>query len=397
MPQSATIRSVAQAWRLIKEMQLQGYEWAEEDYRQAGRRGIGMFLEAQMRNHIDLYLAEMAQNGASDRRNGSFRRHLLTEVGDILLHVPRTRSYSAVKVLRAYARRTSSVDRLILACFVLGLSTRKVGRALLSILGEPISPSAVSRIAQALDQAVAAFHRRPIPEGYRALILDGVVLARKTGAGAIRRPILVALGLREDGKKEILDFRLVPGESTAAWETFVTDLYRRGLSGSRLQLICADGGKGLQAALALVYPNIPVQLCWAHKSRNILASVRKGDQEAVKADLGRISHADHIVEARSWARHLRARWEKIYPKAVASLQRDLEDLLQFFLFPDPTWRSAIRTTNAIERSFREVKRRTRPMGVFSDRASMERILYAIFAYENLNAGVGAPLLLTQSC
>jgi transposase-like protein len=146
------------------------------------------------------------------------------------------------------------------ACFVLGLSTRKVGRALLSILGEPISPSAVSRIAQALDQAVAAFHKRPMKDGYRVLLLDGVVLARKTGAGAIRRPILVALGLREDGRKEILDFRLVPGESTQAWETFLTDLSRRGLSGSRLQLICADGGQGLQGALALVYPNIPVQL-----------------------------------------------------------------------------------------------------------------------------------------
>ncbi|MGQ9655703.1 MAG: transposase [Thermodesulfobacteriota bacterium] len=162
-------------------------------------------------------------------------------------------------------------------------------------------------------------------------------------------------------------------------------------------MICADGGQGLQAALALVYPNIPVQLCWAHKSRNLLASVRKNDHRAVKADLGRISHAQHIVEARSEAGGFRQRWEKIYPKAVACLQRDLEDLLQFFLFPDPTWRSSIRTTNAIERSFREVKRRTRPMGVFSDRASMERILYAIFAYENLNAGVGAPLLLTQSC
>ncbi|MGQ9655702.1 MAG: transposase [Thermodesulfobacteriota bacterium] len=177
-----------------------------------------------MRNHIDLYLAEMAQKGASDRRNGSLSRHLLTEVGDILLHVPRTRCYSAVKVLRAYARRTSSVDRLILACFVLGLSTPKVGWALLSILGEPTSPSAESRIARALDQAVAAFHRRPMPNGYRVLILDGVVLVRKTGAGAIRRPILVALGLREDGKEEILDFRLVPGESAQAYQTFLTDL-----------------------------------------------------------------------------------------------------------------------------------------------------------------------------
>jgi len=394
MPQSATVRSLPQAFRIIKEMTLQGYEWGEE-YRDAGRRGIREFLECQMQNHLDRYLVEIASKGEYDRKNGHFSRHLLTELGDIELDVPRTRRYSAAQVLKAYARRTSHVDRLILACFVLGLSTRKVAQALLPILGERVSPSAVSRIAQKLDQAVSAFHRRKVEDSHSVLILDGVVLARKTGLGAIRRPILVALGLRPDGRKEILDFRLVPGESTAAWEAFLTDLFQRGLLGSQLQLICTDGNRGLRAALSWIYPLVPLQLCWAHKSRNILAQVRKRDQEAVKADLHRISHADHLVQARSWAKRFGERWGKTYPKAVACLQRDLEDLLCFFLFADPAWRSATRTTNAIERSFREVKRRTRPMGVFSDRSSMERILYAVFAYENLNAGTGAPLLLTQ--
>jgi len=396
MPQSATIRSLPQAFRIIKEMAFQGYEWGEE-YRDAGRRGIRELLECQMQNHLDRYLVEMASKGDCDRKNGSFSRHLLTELGDIELHVPRTRRYSAVKVIQAYARRTSSVDRLILACFVLGLSTRKVAQALLPILGERISPSAVSRIAQKLDQAVSAFHRRKIEDTYSVLILDGVTLSRKTGLGAIRRPVLVALGLRPDGRKEILDFRLVPGESTTAWEAFLTELYQRGLLGSKLQLICTDGNRGLRTAVSWLYPLVPLQLCWAHKSRNILASVPKKDHPAVKADLHRISYANHLVEARSWAKRFGERWGKIYPKAVACLQRDLEDLLHSFLFSDPAWRSATRTTNPIERSFREVKRRTRPMGVFSDRASMERILYAVFAYENLNAGTGAPLLLTQNC
>jgi putative transposase len=394
MPQSASIRSLPQALRIIKEMELKGYEWGE-NYRDAGRRGIREFLECQMRNQIDSYLEEMARIGEYDRRNGHFSRHLLTELGDIELHIPRTRRYSAVKVIQAYARRTANVDRMILACFVLGLSTRKVGRALLPVLGEPVSPASVSRIAKTLDQAVAAFHRRALEDIYPVLIFDGVVLARKTGMGAIRRPVLVALGIRKDGRKEILDFRLVPGESALAWETFLTDLFQRGLFGSKLQLIGADGGKGLNAALSLVYPNIPVQLCWAHKSRNLLAYVRKKDKEAVKADLHRISYADYIIEARSAAREFLENWRTIYPKAVACLQKDLEDLLQFYLFDDVAWRVATRTTNAIERSFREVRRRTRPMGVFSDRTSVERILYAVFAYENMNARTCAPFLLTQ--
>jgi transposase-like protein len=107
---------------------------------------------------------------------------------------------------------------VILAGFVLGLSTRKVGEAQLALLGRLVSASTVSQVAKTLDAAVTAFHRRPLQNRYQALMLDGVVLSRKTGAGALRRPVLVALGLRHDGKKEIIDFRLVAGESAAESE-----------------------------------------------------------------------------------------------------------------------------------------------------------------------------------
>ena len=143
----------------------------------------------------------------------------------------------------------------------------------------------MSRIAKTLNGAVAAFHRRPLKDVYKVLMLDGVVLSRKTGAGALKRPVLVALGLRPDGKKEIIDYRLASAESAAQWELFLTDLYRRGLEGNNLEMICSDGGQGLLAALPTVYPNIPVQRCWAHKVRNILDKVRKPDQAAVKQDL----------------------------------------------------------------------------------------------------------------
>jgi len=177
---------------------------------------------------IDEHLDRMAALDQADRRNGSYARHLLTELGDIELAVPRTRRFAPTAVLRAYARRPAPVDRLILACFVLGLSTRKVGEALLPILGRPLSATTVSTVAKQLDAVVAAFHTRPLKERYRVVMLDGVVLSRKTGAGALRRPVLVALGLRADGKKEVIDFRLAASESAAAWECFLGDLIRRG-------------------------------------------------------------------------------------------------------------------------------------------------------------------------
>ena len=114
-------------------------------------------------------------------------------------------------------------------------------------------------------------------------MFDGVVLSRKTGAGALKRPVLVVLGLRPDGRKEIVDYRLARAESAAEWERFLDDLYARGLTGEGLEMICVDGGQGLLAAPA--YHGIPVQRCWAHKIRNVLDKVRKVDQDAVRQDL----------------------------------------------------------------------------------------------------------------
>ena len=222
---AAVIRSVSRAYRFIKEMHSQGFELAE-DCRRYSRQALKEFLEGRMKASIDSYLEDFAVHGVvEDRRNGSYSRHILTEMGDVELNVPRTRRYSALKVVRAYARRMHSIDRMILSCFVLGVSTRKVAEALLPVLGERVSASTVSRVGKQLDQVVKAFHRRPLKDQYRVLVFDGVVLSRKSGAGAIRRPVLVALGIRPDQKKEIIDFRLAPGESTGAWEAFFHDLY----------------------------------------------------------------------------------------------------------------------------------------------------------------------------
>jgi len=380
---------------MMKSMQAQGIEWGD-DYRRAAGVALKDILEGRMGCGIDRHLAEMAERGAADRRNGSYARRLLTELGEIELRVPRTRAYSALEVVRAYARRAPHIDRMILACFVLGLSTRKVAVALLPILGRRISASTVSQVAKTLDAAVAAFHARPLKDCYPVLMLDGVVLARKTGAGAIRRPVLVALGLRPDGKREIIDYRLAVAESAAQWELFLGDLFRRGLEGEALEMICVDGGSGLLSALPMVYPGIPVQRCWAHKIRNVLGKVKKADQTPVKLGLHRVMNAETLVKARAAARRFADRWQDVYPKAVACLRNDLDELLACFQYNSIEERKAVRTTNAIERRFREVRRRTRPMGVFQDRTSMDRILFAVFTHENSNQGVPSLFSLTQT-
>jgi putative transposase len=320
MPQTATIRSLPAAFAMMKVMEAEGAEWGE-DYRAGARHALAELLEGRMDQLIDEHLERMAELGQADRRNGCYRRHLLTELGDIELAVPRTRTFSALKVVRAYARRAKDVDRMILACFVLGLSTRKVAIALLPVLGRPVSAATVSAVARQLDAAVAAFHRRPLKDQYRVLVLDGVVLKRKTGAGGLARPVLVALGLRPDGKREVIDFRLASAESAAQWEQFLGELVRRGLTGKRLEMLCVDGGSGLLAALPTAFPDVPVQRCWAHKIRNVLNKVRKPDQAAIKADLHRIMNARTLPGAWSAARRFADRWDSLYPRAIACLRR----------------------------------------------------------------------------
>jgi len=388
------IGSLPQAYEVIKGMDLT-VGW-EGDYRESARQALKGILEGRMDDRITRHLEEMDRLGEADRRNGTYVRHVLTELGDIELEVPRTRKISAVGIVRAYARRVGHVDRMILACFVLGLSTRKVAHALLPVLGEPVSPATVSRVAESLDAAVAAFHRRRIMRTYRFLLLDGVVLKRKTGAGSVKRVVLVALGITPQGKKEVIDFSIAQGESREAWEKFLTDLSGRGLHSDTLEMIVVDGGMGLLAALPVVFPSVPMQRCWAHKTRNVLNIVRKKDQNAVKRDLHKISHASGIRQARSALAQFSRNWNDRYPRAVHRLRVDEEDLLAFFSIKEPALWNQIRTTNAIERKFVEVRRRTRPMGVFSDRTSMDRILFAVFTYENYKQGILSPFLLTDT-
>jgi putative transposase len=394
MERQVVIKTLPEALKVIKEMNLGSADEWTGDYRDAARETVAEVLKDQMRERVAGHLSWAFNKGIPDRRNGSYLRHVLTELGTIVLSIPRTRLFSPKGIIAAYARRIREIDHLILACFLLGLSTRKVGMALHTILGEPISPQTVSRVAKTLDQAVEAFHARRITTTFRALILDGIVIKRKTGAGTHSRPVLVALGIRHDGKKEIIDFRLAKSESGAEWRVFLTDLCTRGVTG--FEVICADGGQGLISILPEVYPNIPLQRCWAHKIRNVLDKVLRKRQQSVKKGLQKIYTAKNLVEAQTYTKRWTRSWAEKYPRAVKCLHDDIEDLFTCFQFTDLDFRKAIRTTNAIERRFREVRRRTRPMGVFSNRTSIERILYAVFMYENINLGVYPVFVLTQN-
>jgi len=378
----ATQRNVSRALREIN-----GFEW-EGDFKPTARRALKELMERRLEEEMAEYLGLSRYEHASDRhdyRNGHYVRHLLSEMGDLQLLVPRSRKGKfPTRLFARYARRCRSVDRVLLACFCLGLSTRKAASVLAPILAEKVSAATISRLGRELDHEVAHYHARTLEDQYRYLFFDGVVLKSKGALKVQKKILLCAFGITVQGRQEMIDFYPAASESEACWESFLNDLYRRGLEGSVCELIATDGGPGLHQALQIVYPKIVLQRCWAHKSRNVLDRVKKIDQPPVKRALNRISHAANRREATEAFWRFSSRWKKSYPKAVACLNKDFDQLLSFFQIKNTQLYSRLSTTNLIERAFREVRRRTRPMGVMAHTHSLERIVFAVFQHLNQN-------------
>jgi putative transposase len=318
-------------------------------------------------------------------RHGYRSRSLLTTFGHLAnIRVPRISSGNLTfHCFKAYKQRTSDVDELILKMFLAGVSTRRVKEVLEPLLGyNCISSSSVSEITKSLNVQVNKYHARRLVDDYVYLIADGVYFNVKNPVWKKRRCVLVVYGIKSNGTRELIDFELAPhGESQIAWERFLYRLYKRGLEGNSLRLIVRDGNKGLKNALANVFLNAPQQPCWAHKLRNVSNKLPRKLQSLCINQARDIYNAIDAKIAlktfKSWAKT----WQPIAPKAVTCLNEDIFDLLNFFNEPEHMWKK-LRTSNIIERCFREVRRRTRPMSCFQNSESVQRIIYAIFYRQN---------------
>ncbi|MFA5072335.1 MAG: IS256 family transposase [Nitrospirota bacterium] len=320
----------------------------------------------------------------SSYRNGYWNRYILLKEGRLRLRMPRLRGirYKS-EIIARYKQRTPDVDRALLNIFLYGASTRLTGQALYPLLGVDISAQTVSNIAKSLDIEVKRYHSRPLNDEYLYLFLDAIVLKTRTGFGAKKKTVLAAYGIRMDGVRELIDFQVVKQESESTWMGFLNRLYERGLTGEALGLVVTDGNAGLENAVDIVYSGTKRQRCWAHKLRNVSDVLKKSQQEECIKGARIIYSSKNRREAiRAWQEWSKA-WRKTAPKAVTCIEKDLEELLNFYCCPPTIWKK-VRTTNVIERSFREVRRRTRPMSCFNNDASIERVVYAVFNRLNSN-------------
>lgn len=377
-------------WRLVKSPD---EFWG--DLSSQGRRLLKILLEDSMELWRDQWVDvdwHCPDENRRTSRNGYYtRKRWPTALGTLHnVRVPRCRDRGLSDHMFARLEdHRQELGQRSTEMLLAGVSTRRVGELLERIIDLPVSAGQVSKLSKRLDAEVRRFHTQMLSDEYEYLLLDAIYLKARSTPRLIptglrrtrKRVILVAYGITRAGLRRIIDFRIAESESQAAWSSFLWHLARRGLCGQNLRLITTDGGGGLTAALEEVWPAVPRQRCWFHKMQNVSGKVRKRDRELILAGLRKVYQAPTRKAAQrqyiDWAR----RWKDLYPKAVLCVERDLPQLLAIFDLP-PEHRRMVRTTNGIERSFREVRRRTRSIGTFVNDASIERIIFGLVSYLN---------------
>jgi transposase-like protein len=316
-------------------------------------------------------------------RNGSRERWISTGLGATVIELPRARlseggqdkEWQSVLIER-YQRRARSVDSALLGCYLSGANGRRIRGALSPLLrGAPLSKSAVSRVVGRLQALFTDWRQRSLKEERVVLLyLDAIALRVRIANKVVSAPVLVALGVKADGQKVVLDLELLQSESSECWGGFVEGLVGRGLK--RPCLVIIDGNKGLRAAVDKNWPGIDVQRCTVHKLRNLERHTPRHALEEVKSDYHRIIQAESLEQAKKAYREFVVKWKKLAPKVVVSLEEAGEELLTFYSFPNSQWKS-LRTTNAIERLNGEFRRRVKTQGSLPSAQAAELLLFGL--------------------
>ena len=353
-------------------------------------------MEAEVSELIGAERGERTEDRAT-HRNGYRQRRWDTRAGEIELQIPKLRRGSYFpSFLQPRKRSEQALVSVVQQAYVCGVSTRRVDQ-LVESLGLRLSKSEVIRICALLDEQVQAFRERPLEGRYPYLFVDAKVEKVRAGGRVVRKCVVIAHGVHETGRREIIGLDVGEAETEAFWREFLRGLVARGLVG--VQLAISDAHPGLQAALAQVL-GTPWQRCTVHFLRDCLGHARN-DQHGVLAALIRpIFNATSRDEARDRLSAAVAQLEGRVSKVASLLEEAEEDILAFYAFPADHWRK-LRSTNPLERFNREIGRRIDVVGIFPDDPSLIRLATMLAIEQNdewlvgrryLSAGSMEPLL-----
>jgi transposase-like protein len=346
-----------------------------EEIRQATRMVMEEIMSEELTHFVGAEWGESSPT-RTGYRNGYYTRDLQTTSGRIEdLQVPRDRDGAFhTQMFERYNRYEPNIAEGLTEMFVSGTSTEKVGNVAKTLLGITPSSSTISRLNHSLAEQYEAWRKRALQAHYRVLYLDGVYFTVRHGEKTDSTVLLTALGVDLDGKREVLALRTGAEESKDGWGCLLNDLRTRGVQ--NIDLIVTDGHEGILAALREQFPAAPRQRCVIHKQRNVMNAIPKRGQADVSAELSAIWKQETKEEALLNLQAFQAKYHKRYPEAVRSLMEDGEHLLTFYDFPAVMHRY-IRTTNAIESLFSNVRQRTDSIDTFTTETSCVCLVWAV--------------------
>jgi len=326
-----TKQSLSDFWFGLKGMFL---EDLTDRSRQLVKELLERTLEWEVREYVQVNRYQRSEK-RKEYRNGYRARDLMTTWGWIKdIRVPRSRGGGfRPKVLERYKRVDRRVDEGVLKMFLMGVSTRKVGDVLQSLFDYTLSASYVSTVVKKLDGEVKKFFDRPLDDEFVYLFLDGIVVKVKDISGSVKRIILVAYGIRENGSRQLIDFRVGKHEGKGSWTSFLHNLKVRGLRGAKLELIVSDGCPGLWAGTEEVFPFVEHQLCWVHKLRNVANNCRREYLKDCIAHARQIYLSPTVKIAMRVFREWERTWRGKASHAVKCLVKDIDKLLRFLECP----------------------------------------------------------------
>lgn len=298
-------------------------------------------------------------------RSGHYDRNFTTTSGDVTLHVPKLKGIQfETAIIERYRRRETSIEEALIEMYLAGVSVRRVEDITEALWGTRVSSGTISNLNQKAYENIEKWRCRPITDKYAYVYVDGVYLKRSWGGEVQNVSVLIAIGVNQDGYREILGAAEGMKEDHESWHNFLVWLKGRGLDG--VSLFIGDKNLGMLETIHEVFPDARYQRCIVHFYRNIFSVVPRGRVREVSMMLKAIHAQESKAAAREKAAQVAEKLREMKLKAAAKKVEDsIEETLTFMDFPSQHW-TRIRTNNTLERLNREIKRRTRPIGAFPD-------------------------------
>ena len=363
----------------VAELELPTQENFRTDLRTLFRGAVRVALEVALEDELrEMVGAKKWERQAQrvDSRNGTYLRRLITTMGAVDLEVPRARAGGSAggAVIGRYNRRSAEIDDAMVSAYVHGASTRDIGQITEALMGEHVSKSTVSRVAKTLGTKVDELRKAPIADPIPYLFLDATFLDARWARTVENVSALVAYGIGLDGHRQLLAVTIGAEESEESWSELLAQLVERGLSG--VQLVIADAHAGIAKAVRLHLPEAPQQRCVVHLQRNVVGKAPQKLRARLAREVWQVFVAPNKAEGRKRMAQLAAGLGRQLPESMACLEAGFEAATKFYAFPKEHWHR-IRSTNGLERLHGEIKRRTRAVGAFPDRASALRLVTAV--------------------